>query len=129
MEATQPTCCLTRVINTGAEAYLAAVETIPVSLLGSPDELDRGRKLEGSPETLARDLAKDPLLGFLALFADYLIFKAEQGKRQAAQVLIMCLAESLAPAGFLGVLLMETLALLEGRCLSSLYLSPPSANQ
>jgi hypothetical protein len=62
------------------------------------------------------------------LFADYLTFKAEQRNREAAQVLIMCLAESLAPAGFLGVLLMESLAFLEGQCFSSLLPSLPCAN-
>lgn len=128
VEAVLLTCCLTGSNITGAEAYLAAVETIPTSLVGRPDGLDREKKATRSTESPGHDLAKDPSLGFLAVFADYLTSKAENDNRQAAQVLIMCLAKSLAPAGFLGVLLMESLTLLEGQFCSSLLRSLLCAN-
>jgi hypothetical protein len=102
----------------GDEEYLRLVNTLPPSLLNeAPLALSQMQVGDDKPMGLPSQSAVSIFasrLTFLAEFRDYLLFVRQSDKEKAANRLVDLLRSNVAPVGVWAVLLVESIALLEG---------------
>ena len=106
----------------GEEAFLRIIETLPTSLLNDAPLALKQLEETGAVLDLTTPSAVSVFasrLAFLSEFRDYLLFTAQGAKELAAGKVVGLLTSGIAPVGIWAVLLLESVALLEGELTTS----------
>ncbi|ODN98518.1 nuclear pore complex protein Nup85 [Cryptococcus wingfieldii CBS 7118] len=105
-------------VDEGPEEYLALVDTLPPTLLSeAPTALLQLQESASAPLSFPSSNSISVFasrITFLSEFRDYILFLGQDGGReQAAGKVVALLTSGIAPTGFWGVLLVESISLLE----------------
>lgn len=111
-----------RLIDVGEDDYLTLVDTLPPTLLAEAPlalkslDIDNGLG-DDNDQTQSTLSVFASRLAFLSEFRDYLLFirqGTKETREQAAGRLVNLMTSGISPVGFWGVLLSESIRLLEG---------------
>ncbi|WVQ71710.1 hypothetical protein IAR50_001251 [Cryptococcus sp. DSM 104548] len=105
-------------VDEGPDEFLALVDTLPPTLLSeAPAALLQLQESASAPLSFPSSDSISVFasrITFLSEFRDYLLFLGQEGGReQAAGKVVALLTSGIAPTGFWGVLLVESISLLE----------------